>query len=336
MTILLLADDASHAGWPGQLIRADIFGTALGHKRESARQRIAQSSGWDSSPMIAAGLKILLLTAIWEAQFQAAKWLFSRMRSNTETEKERAFRRCAPSYIVSYVHAFYLTYAGWKIVFELEGGGLRRQAWLYANENADFVNFVEISTLVFFCYVLYDLFHLILEYPDLGGVEMLIHHVGFLIASLLAYTWGAYPLVLGWLCTCETSTPILSTRWFVRQMKDMETTQPLLNAAAKGLGMKSRGVVAANRMEYWISIVFLAVFIGVRVLGYAWSLVGLGKVIFSGRRLDAFIPIPVRYVLWGLTLCGFVLNLIWVKKIVAIVFPEDKRKWLRSDVEHEQ
>jgi hypothetical protein len=119
-------------------------------------------------------------------------------------------------------------------------------------------------------------------------------------------------------------------------MKDMETTQPLLNAAAKGLGMKSRGVVAANRMEYWISIVFLAVFIGVRVLGYAWSLVGLGKVIFSGRRLDAFIPIPVRYVLWGLTLCGFVLNLIWVKKIVAIVFSEDKRKWLRSDVEHEQ
>ena len=171
MTILLLADDASHAGWPGQLIRADIFGTALGHKRESARQRIAQSSGWDSSPMIAAGLKILLLTAIWEAQFQAAKWLFSRMRSNTETEKERAFRRCAPSYIVSYVHAFYLTYSGWKIVFELEGGGLRRQAWLYANENADFVNFVEISTLVFFCYVLYDLFHLILEYPDLGGLR---------------------------------------------------------------------------------------------------------------------------------------------------------------------
>lgn len=41
MTILLLADDASHAGWPGQLIRADIFGTALGHKRAN---RLASGS----------------------------------------------------------------------------------------------------------------------------------------------------------------------------------------------------------------------------------------------------------------------------------------------------
>ena len=41
MTILLLADDASHAGWPGQLIRVDIFGTALGHKRAN---RLASGS----------------------------------------------------------------------------------------------------------------------------------------------------------------------------------------------------------------------------------------------------------------------------------------------------
>jgi hypothetical protein len=54
------------------------------------------------------------------------------------------------------------------------------------------------------------------------------HHVGFLVAALGAYVYGAYPLMIGWLCTCETSTPFLSTRWFIRQMKDMEYTQPLL------------------------------------------------------------------------------------------------------------
>ena len=57
---------------------------------------------------------------------------------------------------------------------------------------------------------------------------------------------GAYPLMLGWLCTCETSTPFLSTRWFIRQMKEMEYTQPLLDKLAHALGMKSRGLVAAR------------------------------------------------------------------------------------------
>lgn len=281
--------------------------------------------------MIALGLKILVGTIFWEAQFQIVRWICSGLPS--KTEKERSFKKCVPSYVVSYVHAFFLTWAGWRIVFHLEPAELADQAWLYSNEDTRFVGFVEMTTMVFFTYVLYDMFHLILEFPDLGGYDMAAHHVGFLVAAFGAYVYGAYPLMIGWLCTCETSTPLLSTRWFIRQMKDMEYTQPLLDALAKRLGMKSRGLVAANRIEYYVAIAFLLVFILVRNLGYGWSLIGLSRVLFSGQRLDANIPLYVRYMLCGLALCGFALNLMWVNKIIGMAMSEKKRKWLRKDAE---
>ena len=69
--------------------------------------------------MIAVGLKVLAGTLFWEAQFQVFQWLFSAMPA--KTPHERLFKKCAPSYIVSYVHAFFLAWAGWRIVLTLEG-----------------------------------------------------------------------------------------------------------------------------------------------------------------------------------------------------------------------
>ena len=97
--------------------------------------------------------------------------------------------------------------------------------------------------------------------------------------------------------------------------------QTALDAAAKALGMKSRGQVAANRMEYWIAIAFLVVFVCVRNLGYGWSLVGLGGIVWppgKSDRLDAAVPAFARWTLAGLSLAGFCLNLMWVHKIVSM------------------
>ena len=126
--------------------------------------------------VIAVGVKVLVGTAFWEAQFQLVRWIFRALPS--KTEKERAFKRCAPSYIVSYVHAFFLTWAGWCIVARLERAPPAERAWLYAGgaNDPDFVAFVETTTLVFFTYVLYDAFHLALEFPDLGSYDMAAHH----------------------------------------------------------------------------------------------------------------------------------------------------------------
>lgn len=283
--------------------------------------------------MIAVGLKILVGTLFWEAQFQIVRWIFSGLPS--KTDKERSFKKCVPSYVVSYVHAFFLSWAGWRIVLTLEPAGLAEQAWLYANADTQFVGFVELTTMVFFTYVLYDMFHLILEFPDLGGYDMAAHHVGFLVAALGAYVYGAYPLMVGWLCTCETSTPFLSTRWFIRQMKDMEHTAPLLDRLAIALRMKSRGLVAANRIEYYVAIAFLLAFVLVRNVGYGWGLVGLARIVFTagGKGLVADVPRAVRVMLCGLSVCGFGLNLMWVHKIISMATSEKKRKWLRKDAE---
>jgi hypothetical protein len=287
--------------------------------------------------MIATGVKVLLGTCFWEAQFQIVRAIFRGLPS--KTEKERAFKRCAPSYIVSYVHAFFLAWAGWRIVLKMERADLNTQAYLYVTDaDPDFVRFVELVTMVFFTYVLYDMFHLIIEFPDLGGYDMAAHHVGFLVASAGAYVYGAYPLVLGWLCTCETSTPVLSTRWFVRQMKDIEYAQPLIDGLARVFGMKSRGIVAANRIEYYVAIVFLFVFVLVRNLGYGWAMWGLYKIVWGengGTKLEVSSSVPAfaRRGLCFLTACGFLLNLMWVHKIVSMAFSEKRRKWLRKDAE---
>ena len=294
-----------------------------------------RGAGPTAAMLVATGVKVLIGTLFWEFQFQIVRAIFSGLPS--KTEKERAFKRCAPSYIVSYVHAFFLTWAGWRIVTRLERADLAARAFLYdsAQTDPDFVFFVELTTLVFFTYVLYDMFHLIIEFPDLGGYDMAAHHVGFLIAAMGAYTYGAYPLVLGWLCTCETSTPVLSARWFVRQMKDIDYAQPLVDAFAKAIGMKSRGLVAANRIEYYIAIVFLFVFVLVRNLGYGWAMAGLFRVARAGDALEvhAAVPALARHGLCFLTVCGFCLNLMWTHKIVSMALSEKRRKWLRKDAE---
>jgi hypothetical protein len=58
--------------------------------------------------MIAVGIKILVGWLFWEACFQIVRFLLAAMPS--KTEKEKTFKKCAPSYIVSYVHAFFLSW----------------------------------------------------------------------------------------------------------------------------------------------------------------------------------------------------------------------------------
>jgi hypothetical protein len=253
----------------------------------------------------------------WEGAFQISKFFLRHLPERDD--KERTYKRAAASYIVSFIHAFFLTWAGWTIVRELEFGGASASAErlsLYANDDASFVGFVEIVTIAFFSYVVYDLLHVIDQYPDLGGVDILAHHFGFFAAALLAYAYGAYPLMLGWLCTCETSTPVLNVRFFIKSWREMEYTLPNIDAIASMLGMKTRGVIAGNWMEYYVSVAFLWVFVAVRVIGYGYALIRLT----GDLKLvdDNFIPYTVRAILYTLTCAGLMLNLVWSYKIYGM------------------
>ena len=200
----------------------------------------------------------------------------------------------------------------------------------------DFVAFVETTTLVFFTYVLYDAFHLALEFPDLGSYDMAAHHVGFLVAAALAYAYGAYPLTLGWLCTCETSTPVLSTRWFVRQMKDMEYAQPGARRGGESAGDEEpragrRGTDGVLDCDRVLGRVRVRAEPRVRVepRRFRRDRVAAGEERSPRRRRARVRAVDPR----GLSLAGFCLNLMWVHKIVSMAMSEKKRKWLRKDAE---
>ena len=254
--------------------------------------------------------------ACWEGQFQISRWLIARKLPET-SEKERTYKHAVSSYVVSFVHAFFLTWAGWSIVFRLKDASMPERLSLYANKDEGFVGFVEVVTIAFFSYVVYDLLHVLEQYPNLGGVDILVHHFGFFTASLLAYAYGAYPYMLGWLCTCETSTPLLNLRFFIKSWREMDRTLPYIDSLAKTLGMKTRGVTAGNWLEYYVSVAFFWVFIAVRLLGYGSALVALTIDLRSVE--DNFIPWVVRAILYVLTCCGLLLNCAWAYKIHGMV-----------------
>merc|ERR1712216_523003 len=206
-------------------------------ERKTARARTPMSN----HPSVAwRAARVALGVLFWEGQFQISKQCFAKRLPET-SEKERTYKRAVSSYIVSFVHAFFLTWAGWRIVFKLRLGSVAERLSLYANADASFVGFVEVVTIAFFSYVVYDLLHVIEQYPDLGGVDILAHHLGF-----------------------------FTTSW-----REMEYTLPNIDALAKFFGMKTRGVVAGNWLEYYVSVAFLWVFVAVRVVGYGGALIAL-------------------------------------------------------------
>ena len=69
---------------------------------------------------------------------------------------------------------------------------------------------------LFFCYMCYDLGHVVAAYPLLGGLDTLFHHGAFLVAAIVAGSQRAFSFAFGWLVLCEASTPFLNARWFYR------------------------------------------------------------------------------------------------------------------------
>ena len=112
-------------------------------------------------------------------------------------------------------------------------------------------------TIAFFSYVVYDLLHVLEQYPNLGGVDILVHHFGFFTASLLAERRMAdCAYMLGWLCTCETSTPLLNLRFFIKSWREMDRTLPHRFVGEDARHDARRGVTAGNWLEYYVASLF--------------------------------------------------------------------------------
>ena len=94
------------------------------------------------------------------------------------------------------------------------------------------------------------------------------------------------------------------------------------------------GLVAANRIEYYIAIVFLFVFVLVRRLGYGWAMAGL----FRGRaRGEGDLEVHAAVPALASVAPGHRLRLLPEPDVDAQDrlhgASEKRRKWLRKDAE---
>eukprot|EP00180_Rhodochaete_pulchella_P001797 Plantae.Rhodophyta-Rhodochaete_pulchella.ctg2700.p1 GENE.Plantae.Rhodophyta-Rhodochaete_pulchella.ctg2700~~Plantae.Rhodophyta-Rhodochaete_pulchella.ctg2700.p1 ORF type:complete len:179 (+),score=26.22 Plantae.Rhodophyta-Rhodochaete_pulchella.ctg2700:1-537(+) len=63
--------------------------------------------------------------------------------------------------------------------------------------------------------MLYDLAHVVFEYPKLGGLDMFLHHIFFLVGAWLGSASRTMVFPFGWLLLTELSTIFLNLRWFL-------------------------------------------------------------------------------------------------------------------------
>ena len=74
---------------------------------------------------------------------------------------------------------------------------------------------VIVAAQAFVGYLLMDFFHVIARYPKLGGLDMCLHHAGFLFVTLLGLGYRVFPFPIGWLLLGEVSSIFLNVRWFL-------------------------------------------------------------------------------------------------------------------------
>jgi hypothetical protein len=289
------------------------------------------SNSFFSQPFMVEIIKLAAGVIFWETQFVLSKFFLNVLPENSE--KEKIFKRTAPSYCVSTVHATFLTWGGVKIICALYNAPHNEQVILYESTDGSFVAFCEFISVAFLSYMIQDFLHVVHLFPELGGIDMVFHHILFFVAGFSAYVYGGYPLMLGYLTICEGSTPFLNMRWFIKSIKEMEYTLPIVDYIAQKVGMKYRGLPAGNRLEYHISTVFSYVFIFVRVIMFGHGILLLLP--RFGKGEDKIIPSFVRGILLVLIFCGFLLNLVWVVKMRGML-KYYRSKWFDKPEDNQQ
>lgn len=164
---------------------------------------------------------------------------------------------------------------------------------------------VEVSNTIFCAYLLFDLVHVLRQYPKLGGIDTVTHHLVFLTCSIINGAYGILPYPFCWLIIGEISTIFLNIRWAL--IKTGRGNSKLFKPA-----------------QYLFALTFFVT----RVVVYA-----IGVVELFGQRsvlMNLVSSGKIPGILLGTTLlfvgAGSVLNLLWFQKIAAMAFSPQKMK----------
>ena len=168
---------------------------------------------------------------------------------------------------------------------------------LYADE----AHSVIFTNIILGGYLVSDLIHVILNYPKLGRLDTVSHHLVFLLCSWLAGSYCIFPFMFGWLIIGEASTPFLNFRWLLIQSNN-------------GDG-KLMAIVSAS---------FAAVFFLTRCFGYTFGLAHQLMLYYRHGPLEG-VPTWVTNVIMALIVGGFALNIAWFGKIWKIAMRGGKK-----------
>jgi hypothetical protein len=265
------------------------------------------------------GVSLLKNALVWEIPRRCVgalvKWRYGPKKGVKPTEKEKEFLDCASSYVVSAAHAVVVSTLGLKIMAELWNAPTHDK--FYVNENTvnfGIINLIERTNWLFFGYMMDDLAWVLLMYPKLGKLDMVLHHLVFIICAILAGGTQIYMFQFAWLIVGELSTPLLTAKWFMRQAASANSKELIHVAAALRLGKHESCASAANALELFVAKIFIAVFFFVRVCVYGCGLVHTAKHLFAGDFSE--IPKSTTVVVLSIVGLGAGLNAHWFRMMM--------------------
>lgn len=229
-----------------------------------------------------------------------------------------------PSYLVSFLHSIYATCRGCVHLYQLWNASyidkllipstakittptIATSTILSNNYRGAHLNVAQ-TNIVFLSYLLYDLCHILHQYPKLGGLDTVLHHVLFASCSLINGTFGLMAFCFGWLVVGEGSTIFLNIRWYLLKSETSgETTK-----TTKG----QSGMI--NMINGLFALTFFITRIGIYSAGmihlfyYSWDeLISL--------PMECGVPWTMLGLTCGCMILGWVLNFIWGYKILSMV-----------------
>mmetsp|Transcript_5206 Transcript_5206/g.11395 ORF Transcript_5206/g.11395 Transcript_5206/m.11395 type:complete len:317 (+) Transcript_5206:42-992(+) len=226
----------------------------------------------------------------------------AKQTSPLENAKQ-TLRRRGPSYLVSLIHSVCVTCRGIMHLYNLWHGNTADKLLVQRKGMPGSYRWAHLqvttTNTMFVAYLTYDLFHIILQYPKLGGLDTIMHHLVFAACSFINGTYGILPFQFGWLIAGELSTIFLNTRWFM--LKSGRENSPLLGR---------------------VNELFAATFFLTRIGMYSAGMIHL--FCFSMPELKSLpeisgVPISLLGMTCGCMTLGWILNMLWGYKILALV-----------------
>ena len=263
---------------------------------------------------------LLQYVMLWEVPRFLSGWFFRRRWGGKDGKANEEFTSCAPSYVMSFVHAIVVGGLGILVLSGLWDCPLHDKFFINdatPPQTLKIVDVIERTNWVFFGYMMDDLAHVLARYPKLGKMDMVAHHLVFIVCSILAGYAQIFVFPFSWLLIGELSTPLLTVKWFLRQSGLGQSKRPI--EWARKLGFKGKALEstyeAASAIEYKVSEIFVAVFFVVRVCAYGAGLTHLSLHLIAGDLAN--VPPWPRYTVLGIIFAGAALNGHWFRIMIT-------------------